>query len=1216
MNRSTLDPARSLPDVPGQLLGDSPASLYRIDGVDRLRPFLCSIVTDCDLWMYVSSNGALTAGRRNEDGALFPYGTDDLLHDAAGRTGPVTVVRVRTASGAYRVWRPFAPGEADAGVRRSLAKSVAGDRIVFEEAHRELGLAFRASWRGCDRFGWTRRVELTLDADASTPVQLQLLDGLRDLLPANAELANQRNGSCLINAYTRCELDAKTGMAIVALASRIVDRAEPSESLHANVVWQTGLRPRAILLSPDQVDRFARTGDAKTESELRGRRGAYFVVAELSLKPGETRHWHIVADARRSQAQVIALQKLIANDSSLPSPGTPGEGRVRAGLGEIQTRPSPQSSPGIPGEEGRSGERASLSEQIDAACEAASRRLESIVAGADGSQRTADAIASAHHFSNTLFNCMRGGALLDDGVVPVADFRRFVETRSRSVRAKHASFLNDLPASLSHRELVTRCDRAGDVNLYRLALEYLPLTFGRRHGDPSRPWNRFDIVTAHADGSPALNYEGNWRDIFQNWEALVASYGDFIEPVIAKFVNASTPDGFNPYRVTRAGIDWEVPDPHNPWGHIGYWGDHQIVYLLRLLEASRRVRPDALPELLARAAFSYADVPYRLVSHAEMCADPKHTIRFDWDAHRASMKAVDQIGTDGRLVRDGAGQVVHVTLAEKLLVPALSKLSSLVAGAGIWMNTQRPEWNDANNALVGNGTSMVTLAYLRRYLGFLSELLQQSGERSMPMRKAVAAWASDVAHALESCEPMVAAKDASAQRALLDKLGGAFERYRATQFEVVPASVDVNELQGLIDVALNHLDAAIAVNRRPDGLFHAYNLLLLSDGRAEIERLDAMLEGQVAILSSGALDASSVVHLLEAMFRSKLWRADQRTFMLYPAREPTPFTEKGVLGDVSIGLVDELLKQDDSRIITRGDDGRIRFNAEFRNVTDLVEALDRLASDPMLAPPIARDRASLLDEYERVFHHRAFTGRSGSMFGYEGIGCVYWHMVAKLLVAVQECFQHASSNDPARARLATLYYQVRFGLGFNKTPGEYGAFPLDAYSHTPMHAGAQQPGMTGQVKEEILTRLGELGVRIEAGQLRFEPALLRRSEFLSAPATWSPCAGETIQLDRGSLGFTLSGVPIVYHVTDQPASMTIRSPLPVSCERDRVRAGVSTNAEEPSPGVPGEGEATRRVDGLVLDKSDTQALMSRCGTIARIDVNVPASSLMTTQEAE
>ena len=71
--------------------------------------------------------------------------------------------------------------------------------------------------------------------------------------------------------------------------------------------------------------------------------------------------------------------------------------------------------------------------------------------------------------------------------------------------------------------------------------------------------------------------------------------------------------------------------------------------------------------------------------------------------------------------------------------------------------------------------------------------------------------------------------------------------------------------------------------------------------------------------------------------------------------------------------------------------------------------------------------------------------------------------------------------------LAARYYQIRGGLGFNKSAVEYGAVPLDPYSHTPRHAGAQQPGMTGQVKEEILCRWGELGIHVEAGALRFVP---------------------------------------------------------------------------------------------------------------------------------
>jgi hypothetical protein len=107
-------------------------------------------------------------------------------------------------------------------------------------------------------------------------------------------------------------------------------------------------------------------------------------------------------------------------------------------------------------------------------------------------------------------------------------------------------------------------------------------TFSRRYGDPSRPWNHFSIDLRNRDGSDRLDFQGNWRDIFQNWEALAISYPQYIESFVSKFVNASTIDGYNPFRVSRAGFEWEILDPENPWSNIGYWGDHQVNYLVRL----------------------------------------------------------------------------------------------------------------------------------------------------------------------------------------------------------------------------------------------------------------------------------------------------------------------------------------------------------------------------------------------------------------------------------------------------------------------------------------------------------------------------------------------------------------------------------------------------------------------------------------------------------
>ncbi len=151
-------------------------------------------------------------------------------------------------------------------------------------------------------------------------------------------------------------------------------------------------------------------------------------------------------------------------------------------------------------------------------------------------------------------------------------------------------------------------------------------------------------------------------------------------------------------------------------------------------------------------------------------------------------------------------------------------------------------------------------------------------------------------------------------------------------------------------------------------------------------------------------------------------------------------------------------------------------------------------------------------------------------------------MIAKLLLAVQENYfsalnQHADEEGD-------LYYRVRDGIGFNKTPAEFGAFPTDPYSHTPKHAGAQQPGMTGQVKEEILSRFAELGLCIHDGKVSFQPSLLREREFctesrqfrfLDVDGNW-----QELVVPATGLAFTWCQVPVVYQLSEGAApSITI-----------------------------------------------------------------------------
>ena len=175
--------------------------------------------------------------------------------------------------------------------------------------------------------------------------------------------------------------------------------------------------------------------------------------------------------------------------------------------------------------------------------------------------------------------------------------------------------------------------------------------------------------------------------------------------------------------------------------------------------------------------------------------------------------------------------------------------------------------------------------------------------------------------------------------------------------------------------------------------------------------------------------------------------------------------------------------------------------------------------------------------YEQEFDHKSFTGRSGTFYGYEGLGSIYWHMVSKLLLATQEsCLRAIKNNADASliGRMLEHYYEIYAGIGVHKSPELYGAFSTDPYSHTPKGKGAQQPGMTGQVKEDILSRFGELGVFVENGLIHFNPCLLRKSEFLLEDKIHRyfnvSQERKELSISKNSLCFTYCQVPVIYHL--------------------------------------------------------------------------------------
>jgi hypothetical protein len=121
------------------------------------------------------------------------------------------------------------------------------------------------------------------------------------------------------------------------------------------------------------------------------------------------------------------------------------------------------------------------------------------------------------------------------------------------------------------------------------------------------------------------------------------------------------------------------------------------------------------------------------------------------------------------------------------------------------------------------------------------------------------------------------------------------------------------------------------------------------------------------------------------------------------------------------------------------------------------------------------------------------------------------------------------------------------------------AIPIEPYSHSSFDGKSQQPGMTGQVKESVLMRRGELGVLVEDGSLRFDPWFVSPAEF----------DGE------GCLSFSVCGIPVRY--------------LPGEADEESLEIHYA-NGE------------TERVPGLLLPQPISREVFFRRDKIVGIDV--------------
>ena len=103
-----------------------------------------------------------------------------------------------------------------------------------------------------------------------------------------------------------------------------------------------------------------------------------------------------------------------------------------------------------------------------------------------------------------------------------------------------------------------------------------------------------------------------------------------------------------------------------------------------------------------------------------------------------------------------------------------------------------------------------------------------------------------------------------------------------------------------------------------------------------------MLEGQVAVLSSGFLNNHDSLNVLDSLKASELFWDDQYSYILYPNKKLPGFLEKNIIPEdrfKTSRLLSELVNDGNKQIVNQDKSGSYHFNSNFNNATTLKESL-------------------------------------------------------------------------------------------------------------------------------------------------------------------------------------------------------------------------------------------------------------------------------------
>ncbi|MCM1122212.1 MAG: hypothetical protein NC416_06490 [Eubacterium sp.] len=299
--------------------------------------------------------------------------------------------------------------------------------------------------------------------------------------------------------------------------------------------------------------------------------------------------------------------------------------------------------------------------------------------------------------------------------------------------------------------------------------------YSRKHGDLERDYNYFSMLPEFFSQG-----NGNFRDVNQN-RRCDTFFAPFVgRENIKEFYSLIQLDGYNPLGVEKLTyrLDKEkaralfgemeeeaaeklmefVDVPFTPgalWAKLddvlgewkeslfyqiidfadsmvngkfgeGYWSDHWT-YNLDLIEDYLEINPEKERDMLYEEEYTYflsqININHRTKRYEETVNGLRQYHALDEESRR---------DTEEKLVRAqfGKGEVVYVTLMEKLLLLCATKFAALDAyGMGVEMEGGKPGWYDALNGLPGLfGSSMAETYELARMFDYVISVLEKYSE--------------------------------------------------------------------------------------------------------------------------------------------------------------------------------------------------------------------------------------------------------------------------------------------------------------------------------------------------------------------------------------------------------------------------------------------------------------------------------------------------------